>query len=87
MTTTTSSPESRCTCPTGDGSLRWPCPQHLPRAVERAAADLAAAEVAHAAALALADAVVLDAATRLELGLGPLPTIRTYRPDPQEDDR
>lgn len=19
-----------CTCPSGDGSLRWPCPQHAP---------------------------------------------------------
>jgi hypothetical protein len=21
----------RCTCPSGDGSLRWPCPEHPPR--------------------------------------------------------
>lgn len=21
-----------CTCPSGDGSLRWPCPQHPPTA-------------------------------------------------------
>lgn len=21
-------PEGRCSCPSGDGSLRWPCPQH-----------------------------------------------------------
>ncbi len=24
-------PEARCTCPSGDGSLRWPCPDHPPR--------------------------------------------------------
>ena len=22
--------DSTCTCPSGDGSLRWPCPQHPP---------------------------------------------------------
>lgn len=21
---------TRCTCPSGDGSLRWPCPEHPP---------------------------------------------------------
>lgn len=24
------SESERCTCPTGDGSLRWPCPAHPP---------------------------------------------------------
>lgn len=24
--------EVRCTCPSGDGSLRWPCPAHPPEA-------------------------------------------------------
>lgn len=24
----------RCTCPSGDGSLRWPCPEHPPVAKE-----------------------------------------------------
>jgi hypothetical protein len=23
-------PNAQCTCPSGDGSLRWPCPQHPP---------------------------------------------------------
>lgn len=27
----------RCTCPSGDGSLRWPCPAHHPEAQERPA--------------------------------------------------
>lgn len=25
-----SAPRVECTCPTGDGSLRWPCPVHPP---------------------------------------------------------
>ena len=25
-------PPGACTCPSGDGSLRWPCPQHPPEA-------------------------------------------------------
>lgn len=25
-------PPEACTCPSGDGSLRWPCPQHPPEA-------------------------------------------------------
>lgn len=24
-------PSARCTCPSGDGSLRWPCPSHPPK--------------------------------------------------------
>ncbi|AYD86249.1 hypothetical protein JTF60_gp02 [Microbacterium phage Efeko] len=40
--------EIRCTCPSGDGSLRWPCPEHPPTPAElgelqRAAEQLAAA--------------------------------------------
>jgi hypothetical protein len=23
-----------CTCPSGDGSLRWPCPVHPPKEVQ-----------------------------------------------------
>ena len=29
-TTTPQVVDSTCTCPSGDGSLRWPCPQHPP---------------------------------------------------------
>lgn len=24
-----------CTCPSGDGSLRWPCPVHPPKEVQQ----------------------------------------------------
>jgi len=27
-------PEQRCTCPSGDGSLRWPCPKHMIKETE-----------------------------------------------------
>jgi len=30
MTPTPQVVDSTCTCPSGDGSLRWPCPQHPP---------------------------------------------------------
>lgn len=26
--------EAKCTCPSGDGSLRWPCPAHPPTSSE-----------------------------------------------------
>jgi hypothetical protein len=29
-----------CTCPSGDGSLRWPCPKHPPSEIDRAITDL-----------------------------------------------
>ncbi|MPS35040.1 MAG: hypothetical protein E2593_07065 [Stenotrophomonas sp.] len=28
----TTQPNTKCTCPSGDGSLRWPCPKHPPAA-------------------------------------------------------
>jgi hypothetical protein len=31
--------ELKCTCPSGDGSLRWPCPQHPPCGVTPPADD------------------------------------------------
>lgn len=36
-----------CTCPSGDGSLRWPCPKHPPEAIQpvEAGAPTAAAEM------------------------------------------
>lgn len=43
-----------CTCPSGDGSLRWPCPQHPPGSVSRAWQE----------AVAKALEVVNDAANR-----------------------
>lgn len=27
--------EAVCTCPSGDGSLRWPCPKHPPQQQEK----------------------------------------------------
>ncbi|OQS33239.1 hypothetical protein [Chromobacterium haemolyticum] len=30
VTTATTIEKLRCTCPSGDGSLRWPCPRHPP---------------------------------------------------------
>lgn len=30
VTTATTIENLRCTCPSGDGSLRWPCPRHPP---------------------------------------------------------
>lgn len=30
VTTATTIDKLRCTCPSGDGSLRWPCPRHPP---------------------------------------------------------
>lgn len=33
------SAQLRCTCPSGDGSLRWPCPAHPPEQPERGAVD------------------------------------------------
>jgi hypothetical protein len=30
---TTQQPSAQCTCPSGDGSLRWPCPVHPPESV------------------------------------------------------
>lgn len=35
-----------CTCPTGDGSLRWPCPQHPPAAATPPAVPAPAGGVA-----------------------------------------
>ena len=37
-----------CTCPSGDGSLRWPCPAHQPAAALAAAAQVALPEPAAA---------------------------------------
>jgi hypothetical protein len=49
--------ELRCTCPTGDGSLRWPCPTHPPTPAEPDQRD---AEL------------LLDAAAQLSAGLAQL---------------
>ncbi|WP_313214485.1 hypothetical protein [Stenotrophomonas acidaminiphila] len=32
----TTQPNTKCTCPSGDGSLRWPCPKHSPAAAQEA---------------------------------------------------
>ncbi len=34
----TTQPNTKCTCPSGDGSLRWPCPKHPPAAAQEAVA-------------------------------------------------
>lgn len=35
--TTDTAPSADCTCPSGDGSLRWPCPAHPPESAENCA--------------------------------------------------
>ena len=42
----TATPRPNCTCPTGDGSLRWPCPQHPPAFLRGLLAQVAAYEAA-----------------------------------------
>lgn len=32
--TTDAAQSANCTCPSGDGSLRWPCPAHPPESAE-----------------------------------------------------
>lgn len=41
-----SATELHCTCPSGDGSLRWPCPKHPPESSGAASRPVAAAPVA-----------------------------------------
>jgi len=36
--------DSTCTCPSGDGSLRWPCPQHPPTPQADVLAEVRAAD-------------------------------------------
>lgn len=46
-TPTPSASDSNCTCPSGDGSLRWPCPAHPP--TTPSPAEVAKAAIQHAA--------------------------------------